>query len=122
MTSPTDYISVTSYASITGLAILANPCQIPKSKTFLFDAQLYIGSISGSGEAIIGTLRYFNGSDTMFSEQPRLYVICATLARVEEDAMISDAIAKYQHFIGDITWVQIPWWACISMLSYKLTQ
>ena len=50
------------WASITGIAILANPRMIPASKTIVFDAQLYLGPTDE--DLLIGSLRYFNSTNS----------------------------------------------------------
>jgi hypothetical protein len=66
------------WASITGIAILANPRMIPASKTIVFDAQLYLGPTDE--DLLIGSLRYFNSTNFSFDDGPSFYVIYATVS------------------------------------------
>ena len=65
-------------ASITGIAILANPRIIPASKTIVLDVQLYLGPTDE--DLLIGSLRYFNSANLNFDDEPNLYVIYATVS------------------------------------------
>jgi len=66
------------WASITGIAILANPRIIPASKTIVLDVQLYLGPTDQ--DLLIGSLRYFNSANLSFDDGPNLYVIYATVS------------------------------------------
>ncbi|KAJ7922087.1 hypothetical protein B0H13DRAFT_1604004 [Mycena leptocephala] len=55
-----------SSASLISLtAVLENPRVIPKTKTVVFDAQIYLGALE---PAIILSLRYFNATDMVFPD------------------------------------------------------
>ncbi|KAJ7916923.1 hypothetical protein B0H13DRAFT_2445608 [Mycena leptocephala] len=54
-----------SATSLHAIAVLENPRIIPKTKTFVFDAQIYLGS---SEPALIASLRYFNADNREFAE------------------------------------------------------
>ncbi|KAJ6514152.1 hypothetical protein DFH09DRAFT_1333102 [Mycena vulgaris] len=52
-------------ASLNAIAVLENPRLIPKTKSIVFDAQIYLGS----GEpALIASLRYFNADNREFAD------------------------------------------------------
>ncbi len=68
----------TGRASITGIAILANPRMISASKTIVLDAQLYLGPTDE--DLLIGSLRYFNSTNSSFDDGPNFYVILATVS------------------------------------------
>ncbi|KAJ7447431.1 hypothetical protein FB451DRAFT_1411850 [Mycena latifolia] len=57
--------SSASLSHLNALAVLENPRVIPKSKTVVFDAQMYLGS---SEPALIFSLRYFNADDLDFPD------------------------------------------------------
>ena len=78
--SSADSSSSTGLASLTAIAALGNPRLIPKSKTVILDAQIYVGS--PFCEFLIGALRFFNSSNIQFSEEPSLYSIHATVSAV----------------------------------------
>jgi hypothetical protein len=68
--APKPKLSVSGWATITGLLILANPRGVlPSSKTLVFDAQFYLGSM----DQFMGSLRYFNWDNKIFNEEPTLY-------------------------------------------------
>ncbi|KAJ7198416.1 hypothetical protein B0H12DRAFT_1244851 [Mycena haematopus] len=54
-----------SSAFLHGVAVLENPRVIPKSKTVVFDGQLFLPSIE---PALIGSFRYFNADDLTLPE------------------------------------------------------
>ncbi|KAJ6467906.1 hypothetical protein C8R45DRAFT_475644 [Mycena sanguinolenta] len=54
---------MSSATSLIALAVLGNPRLIPKTKTVIFDGQIYLGS---SVPAIFVSLRYFNATDIQF--------------------------------------------------------
>ena len=54
-----------SAASLHAIAVLENPRLIPKTKSIVFDAQIYLG---GSEPALIGSLRYYNEHNCEFEE------------------------------------------------------
>ncbi|KAJ7933665.1 hypothetical protein B0H13DRAFT_1855907 [Mycena leptocephala] len=56
---------MSSAASLTAIAVLENPRLIPKTKSIVFDAQIYLGS---SEPALISSLRYFNADNLEFAE------------------------------------------------------
>ena len=66
------------WASVTGLAILANPHIIPASKTIVLDVQIYLGPTDQ--DLLIGSLRYFNSANLSFDDEPNLCVIYATVS------------------------------------------
>jgi hypothetical protein len=66
------------WASVSGLAILANPRRIPASRTIVVDAQFYLGPTDQ--HLLIGSLRYFNAADLSFDDGPNLYMISATVS------------------------------------------
>ena len=81
-------LSAAGRTSLNGLAILANPRSIPASKTIVIDAQLYLGS--AGQDLLIGSLRYFNSTDTIFDDEPCLYFVSAT---------VSILLSSYQHIL-----------------------
>ncbi|KAF8974722.1 hypothetical protein BDZ97DRAFT_1690533, partial [Flammula alnicola] len=91
--------------SLTAIAALGNPRAIPKSKTIVLDAQIYIGS--SACESLLGALRYFNARDLHFSESAGLYLINTTIFRMEitADIVPTTLPADDYSFIGDINWV-----------------
>jgi hypothetical protein len=70
--------SAASWASVIGLAILANPHGISGSKTIALDAQLYLGLTDQ--DLLIGSLCYFNSKNHTFEDAPNLYSIVATVS------------------------------------------
>jgi Na+-transporting NADH:ubiquinone oxidoreductase subunit NqrB len=68
--------SAAGWASLTALAILANPRGI--SKTIVLDAQVFLGPTDS--DLLIGSLRYFNSNDHTFDDEPHLYSITATVS------------------------------------------
>lgn len=70
--------SAAGWASLTGLAILANPRSISASKTIVLDAQVFLGPTDS--DLLIGSLRYFNSTDHTFNDEPHLYSINATVS------------------------------------------
>ena len=72
-------VSAAGRASLTGLAILANPRKLPASRTMVLDAQLYLGPTPQ--DLLIGSLRYFNSINLAFNDGPDLYFIQATVSR-----------------------------------------
>ncbi|KAJ7278110.1 hypothetical protein C8J57DRAFT_1221968 [Mycena rebaudengoi] len=54
-----------SSVSLSAIAVLENPRQIPKTKTIVFDAQIYLGS---SEPALIMSLHYYNADNMEFSD------------------------------------------------------
>jgi len=94
-----------SFASITALCILGNARQIGRSKSVMFDAQIYVGS--AENEAILGALRYFNGDDTVFPDEG-MYMVYATVAHTDPAVEIypSELYKKADYsLMGDITWL-----------------
>ena len=65
-------------ATITGLAILANPRIVHASKTLVLDAQFYLGLTNR--DSLIGSLRYYNLRDYTFHDEATLYVVHATVS------------------------------------------
>ena len=65
-------------ATITAVAALGNPKALPGTKMVVLDAQIYVGS--PSCESLLGSLRFFNGSDIVFKHQSALYLIYATVS------------------------------------------
>ncbi|KAJ7239147.1 hypothetical protein C8J57DRAFT_1246187 [Mycena rebaudengoi] len=57
-----------SSVSLSTIAVLENPRQIPKTKTIVFDAQVYLGS---SEPALLMSLHYYNADNMEFND-----VIC----------------------------------------------
>ncbi|KAJ7118403.1 hypothetical protein C8R43DRAFT_901581 [Mycena crocata] len=89
-----------SSASITAVAVLENPRVIPKTKTIVFDAQIYLGS---SEPALISSLRYFNTENANFPEVGCYSVPARTLPTVE---VFSQELTPVDyHAFGDITWL-----------------
>ncbi|PPR02986.1 hypothetical protein CVT24_012191 [Panaeolus cyanescens] len=94
------------YASIYGIVALAHPRVLSGTKTMVFDAQLYLGP--GEDEQpkfLLGSLRYFNSRNLVFSESAQLYVIYSTFACKSPLAELSpsDALTPEEYtFIGDI--------------------
>ena len=75
-------LSAAGSASVTGLAILANPRTLRYSKTIVIDVQLYLGPTDE--DLLIGSLRYFNSTDMSFdADAPNLYVIHAKVSIVQ---------------------------------------
>lgn len=72
-------VSAAGRASLTCLAILANPRKLPASRTVVLDAQLYLGPTPQ--DLLIGSLRYFNSTNLAFNDGPDLYFIHATVSR-----------------------------------------
>ncbi|KAF8957984.1 hypothetical protein BDZ97DRAFT_1843975 [Flammula alnicola] len=96
--------------SLTAIAALGNPRTIPKSKTIVLDAQIYIGSLSC--ESLLGALRYFNAKDLHFPESAGLYLINfhLTLIKIFRMEITADIVptilpADDYSFIGDINWI-----------------
>ncbi|KAF7366803.1 hypothetical protein MSAN_00938600 [Mycena sanguinolenta] len=63
---------MSSAISLIALAVLENPRVIPKTKTVVFDGQIYLGS---SEPAIIVSLRYYNATDMAFPDVGRYSVV-----------------------------------------------
>lgn len=74
--SPVD--SATGLATMLAVAALANPRNVPGSKSIMLDAQVYVGS--PSCESLIGALRFYNGNDMEFDSNAGLYLIYATVS------------------------------------------
>jgi hypothetical protein len=70
-------LSAIGRATITGLAILANP-RIHASKILVFDAQFYLGPTDE--DFILGSLRYFNQDNSSFDDEACLYFVQATVS------------------------------------------
>jgi hypothetical protein len=71
-------LSAAGYASVTGLAILANPRIIRASKTIILDVQIYLGPTDQ--DLLLGSFRYFNSTNLTFDDGPNLYVIHAKVS------------------------------------------
>ncbi|KAJ7086409.1 hypothetical protein B0H15DRAFT_986551 [Mycena belliarum] len=89
-----------SSAFLHGIAVLENPRVIPKSKTVVFDAQLFLPS---SEPALIGTLRYFNDHNIQLPD------VCCCSVDVRVARSISTVETYSQtlspldyHIMGDI--------------------
>jgi hypothetical protein len=54
-----------SSTTLHGIVVLKNPRVIPKTKTAVFDGQLYLPSTE---PALIGSLRYFNTNNLEFPD------------------------------------------------------
>jgi hypothetical protein len=54
-----------SSTNLTAVAVLENPRVIPRSKTLVFDAQIFLPS---SEPALVGSLRYFNADNVGFDD------------------------------------------------------
>jgi hypothetical protein len=65
-------------ASISGLAILANPRILPASRTIVLDVQIYLGPTDE--DLLIGSLRFFNSTNLSFDDGPSLYFIYMTVS------------------------------------------
>ncbi|KAJ7813511.1 hypothetical protein B0H14DRAFT_3477809 [Mycena olivaceomarginata] len=70
---------MSSAASLIALVVLENLRVIPKTKTVVFDSQIYLGS---SEPVVIVSLRYFNGSDTAFPDDSSSFNHCITITVV----------------------------------------
>ncbi|KAJ7036491.1 hypothetical protein C8F04DRAFT_1338297 [Mycena alexandri] len=72
-------MSSSSYASITALTVLENP-RATTPKGLVFDGHFYLGG--ETRHSIMGSLRYFNKSDTEFAPV-RLYFAYITVAQLD---------------------------------------
>lgn len=73
----TDYAAA-GIATITAVAAVGNPRNIPGSKKVMLDVQVFVGS--PSCESLLGALAYFNGSNMVFDhDSVALYLIYATV-------------------------------------------
>ncbi|KAJ6492601.1 hypothetical protein DFH09DRAFT_1338303 [Mycena vulgaris] len=92
-----------SSTHLIGIAVLENPRVIPKSKTAVFDAQLFLPS---SEPALIGSLRYFNANDLAFGDVG-CYIICIGAARSNPRVEVySQSLTPVDyHVMGDIIWL-----------------
>ncbi|KAJ7266159.1 hypothetical protein C8J57DRAFT_1511087 [Mycena rebaudengoi] len=88
---------------LTGVAVLENPRVIPKSKTTVFDAQLFLPSTE---PALIGSFRYFNGDNLEFKEIG-CYAICIHVARTNPAVEVYSQTLTPVDFniMGDIVWL-----------------
>ncbi|KAJ7100715.1 hypothetical protein B0H15DRAFT_770251 [Mycena belliarum] len=86
-----------SSAFLHGIAVLENPRVIPKSRTIVFDAQLFLPS---SEPALIGNLRYFNDNNIQLPSD----VCCCSIARsIPTFEAYSQTLSPLDyHIIGDI--------------------
>lgn len=81
MPSPSQPVSAPGFAFVTATAILANPRSISGTKFIIFDAQLYIGPHPHN--ILLGSLRYFNLSNQVFSEDAQLYQLHFTVRHLD---------------------------------------
>ncbi|KAJ7710859.1 hypothetical protein B0H17DRAFT_1190539 [Mycena rosella] len=90
-----------SAASFNALAVLENPRVIPKTKTVVFDAQVYLGSAE---PALIVSLRYFNANNQNFPDVAA-YNVDVYLARSAPTVEVysQELTPVYYHAFGDIT-------------------
>ncbi|KAJ7217387.1 hypothetical protein C8J57DRAFT_1095875 [Mycena rebaudengoi] len=95
---------MSSSDSITAIAILENPRVIPKMKTTVLNAQIFLGS---SEPALICNLHYFNANNIVFKDIPEAFVIILQGARALTDAQTySQQLAALDyHIMGDIVWL-----------------
>ncbi|PPQ82285.1 hypothetical protein CVT25_008435 [Psilocybe cyanescens] len=102
----TDYAAA-GIATITAVAAVGNPRNIPGSKKVMLDVQVFVGS--PSCESLLGALAYFNGSNMVFDhDSVALYLIYATviIAKFEEGAVVHPTHPELKYdFIGDIQWI-----------------
>ncbi|KAJ7805382.1 hypothetical protein B0H13DRAFT_1930216 [Mycena leptocephala] len=92
-------------SSFTGLAVLENPCLIPKTKTVVFDLQAYLPS---SEPALIGSVQYFNRDNLEFPEIGCYAVwVSDRVARTLPTAEVysQDLSPMDYHVLGDAVWV-----------------
>ncbi|PPR01846.1 hypothetical protein CVT24_001734 [Panaeolus cyanescens] len=94
------------YVSIYGVVGLANPRVLSGTKTIVFDAQLYLGpGDDDQPRFLLGSLRYFNAKNLVFSESPQLYSIYSTFACKTPSAELSpsESFTNDEYcFVGDI--------------------
>ncbi|KAF8202111.1 hypothetical protein BJ912DRAFT_920518 [Pholiota molesta] len=92
------------FASFTAIAGLGNPRGIHKSKTLIFDAQLYVGP----EHLLLGSLHYFNTSNIEFEDTVRLYFVYVTFARNQIGTEVYPSMnrnAVDYDLVGDIQWM-----------------
>ncbi|KAJ6523949.1 hypothetical protein DFH09DRAFT_1096445 [Mycena vulgaris] len=65
---PTNTHTMSFGTSLNAIAVLENPRLIPKMKSIVFDAQIYLGS---GQPALIASLRYFNENNHEFADPAR---------------------------------------------------
>ncbi|KAJ6556570.1 hypothetical protein DFH09DRAFT_1084662 [Mycena vulgaris] len=94
---------MSSAASLIAFAVLENPRLIPKTKSIVFDAQIYLGS---SEPALITSLRYFNSNNLEFPEVGSYSVVIQPARTLPTIEVYSQELTPVDyHTFGDIVWI-----------------
>ncbi|KAJ6485221.1 hypothetical protein DFH09DRAFT_1339874 [Mycena vulgaris] len=94
---------MSSAASLIAFAVLENPRLIPKTKSIVFDAQIYLGS---SEPALITSLRYFNSDNLEFPEVGSYSVVIQPARTLPTIEVYSQELTPVDyHAFGDIVWI-----------------
>ncbi|KAJ6632037.1 hypothetical protein B0H10DRAFT_2206447 [Mycena sp. CBHHK59/15] len=94
-----------SGVSLTGMALLDNPRQQGKSKTWFFDANMFLSWDGNNTTGISGCLHYFNVNDLQF-RPAGLYIVHAWVGQMNQAYNLGANVDKDSYdFVGDIQWL-----------------